>query len=765
MNESAENELIPVYILFNDHLNLSDFNDINYDTPKKERRRIVIERLKTFADNFQRDVRQYLNLKLYERHIEFYEILWINNTIRLKANTQVINKLAADFKSIQMVCFDPVFPEELLLDNQQSRPPFNDAVPFVNRTFAPPQAGLTLINANDCWALGNTGEGVLTANVDNGFEWRHQDVVHQVWQNLGEDINSNGKTIIIDSSLSSTYDPGDLNGDDDDGNGKVDDLIGWDFTGGNYNIVVASHGTSTLGIVIGDGTMGTQTGVAPGARCIILRNSDTESNQWAAFQYAVEMGAEVITSSLSWKWYFTPKPDYSAMRLVTDMSLAAGVIHTNSTSNRGNLDTVPNNISTAGNCPPPWLHPDQTLIGNLSGVIGVGNVEASTDLIVESSPWGPSYWGNWHLWGEYNHTIDSSHKDYPYSRTPPIEPDSMGLLKPDVTAPGNGTTSITTIGGYGIFSGTSGATPHVCGTIALMLSVNPEMLPADIDKVLELTSVEKGDPGKDCRYGTGRIDALAATTSPKFTLEGIAGGSNMFINNTLIPNDTARELAGLKISTDVNPQVGSLKSIKFAMTTSADSNHILAFDLYWDVDENGLINCCDIKLKSIPFTTVYLEFDTLKFKFLEAKRTLILAARTTNLASGQTINFEIIDTNQVAAYYNTKPFSTNFPFCTGIGVNDPSIQTLNYSLSQNYPNPFNPSTIISYTVGRKDLVTIKVYDVLGREITTLVNNIKKAGNYQVEFDTNDYPGISSGIYYYKMTSGEFTDIKKMILLK
>lgn len=765
MNNSADNELIPVYILFNDHMTLNDFDDIGYDTPKKERRRIVIERLQNFAGNYQRDVKQFLDQKLVDRGIDFYEVLWINNTIRLNATTVVINDLATDYNNVQMVCYDPVFPEEMLLDEQLSHPPFNNAIQETDISSPIPQPGLTLINADDCWALGNTGEGVLTGNADNGFQWRHQDLVHQMWQNLGEDANNNGYTIIINSGLSSTWDAGDLNGIDDDGNGKIDDLIGWDFTTNNYNITSSSHGTSTMGIVVGDGTMGTQTGVAPDAKGIPLRNSSGETQQWAAFQYAVLMGAEVITSSLSWKWYFSPRPNYSAMRLITDMSLAAGTIHSNSTSNDGNSVGIPNNISTAGNCPPPWLHPEQTLVGNVSGVVGVGNVYASSDLIVSSSPYGPSYWGNWAMWGTYTYPIDPNHSDYPYSRVAPVEPDSMGLLKPDVSAPGNGTTSTSTSGGYSSFSGTSGATPHVCGTIALMLSNNPEMLPSDISKVLELTSVEKGAPGKDNRYGAGRIDALAATTSPKFTLEGIAGGSNMFINNTITPSDTARELVGLKISTNVNPKVGSLKFLQFGMLTTATSSHITSFDLYWDVDNSGLVSTGDIKLKSLPFTTGPLTFDTLKFKFLDNVRTVILTARTTAAASGQTLTLNITDTNKVIAYYTTRPFSTNFPFVTVSGVGNTSTQTLTYALSQNYPNPFNPTTIIGYTVAKNSFVSIKVYDVLGKEVATLMNKQKDAGNYQVEFDTQDHPGISSGIYYYKMTAGEFSDIKKMILLK
>ncbi|MFZ2322491.1 MAG: family 10 glycosylhydrolase [Ignavibacteriaceae bacterium] len=85
-----------------------------------------------------------------------------------------------------------------------------------------------------------------------------------------------------------------------------------------------------------------------------------------------------------------------------------------------------------------------------------------------------------------------------------------------------------------------------------------------------------------------------------------------------------------------------------------------------------------------------------------------------------------------------------------------------FILSQNYPNPFNPATKIKYTIPKTDLVKIKIYDVLGKEIATLVNEEKSAGNYEIEFSGK---GLSSGIYFYKIEAGEFVNVKKMILLK
>ncbi|MCW8817154.1 MAG: T9SS type A sorting domain-containing protein, partial [Ignavibacteriaceae bacterium] len=93
-----------------------------------------------------------------------------------------------------------------------------------------------------------------------------------------------------------------------------------------------------------------------------------------------------------------------------------------------------------------------------------------------------------------------------------------------------------------------------------------------------------------------------------------------------------------------------------------------------------------------------------------------------------------------------------------------------FSLGQNYPNPFNPSTTIKYSIPtviasgttQSQLVTLKVYDVLGNEVVTLVNEEKLAGTYEVEFSAQNLP---SGIYFYKLQSGNFVEMKKMVLLK
>ena len=85
-----------------------------------------------------------------------------------------------------------------------------------------------------------------------------------------------------------------------------------------------------------------------------------------------------------------------------------------------------------------------------------------------------------------------------------------------------------------------------------------------------------------------------------------------------------------------------------------------------------------------------------------------------------------------------------------------------FVLEHNYPNPFNPSTSIQYAVSNRQFVSLKVYDLLGNEVATLVNEEKPAGEYEIEFNAESLP---SGIYFYQLNAGNYIDTKKMVLLK
>ena len=93
---------------------------------------------------------------------------------------------------------------------------------------------------------------------------------------------------------------------------------------------------------------------------------------------------------------------------------------------------------------------------------------------------------------------------------------------------------------------------------------------------------------------------------------------------------------------------------------------------------------------------------------------------------------------------------------------DESGNKFNYILSQNYPNPFNPSTKIKYSIANGSQVEIVIFDILGKEITKIVNEYKNAGSYEVSFNASEIP---SGIYYYRLKAGSYSSIKKLVVLK
>ena len=95
-------------------------------------------------------------------------------------------------------------------------------------------------------------------------------------------------------------------------------------------------------------------------------------------------------------------------------------------------------------------------------------------------------------------------------------------------------------------------------------------------------------------------------------------------------------------------------------------------------------------------------------------------------------------------------------------VNDEETAVNDFSLEQNYPNPFNPSTRINYQIAKDDFVTLKLYDIIGNEIATLVNNQQPAGKYSVDFNAANLP---SGVYLYRLQTGDFVQTRKMTLVK
>jgi photosystem II stability/assembly factor-like uncharacterized protein len=131
-------------------------------------------------------------------------------------------------------------------------------------------------------------------------------------------------------------------------------------------------------------------------------------------------------------------------------------------------------------------------------------------------------------------------------------------------------------------------------------------------------------------------------------------------------------------------------------------------------------------------------------------------------------NFGWLLSNTISTGSNTRIFRTTNGGLGGIVVSadeiSGDIMPNGFILEQNYPNPFNPATIINFSIPEMDYVSIKIYDVLGNEVETLVDEEKPAGNYEIEFTINNLQ-LTSGVYFYQIRVGSYIETKRMVLLK
>ncbi|MAE72075.1 MAG: hypothetical protein CME06_16605 [Gemmatimonadetes bacterium] len=465
---APEDEPISINLRMHAQLDLSALSPYLEAMRKTERRMVAIRAAKDLASNTQAPLLEQLSLWVPDGAVFSIRTSWGVNEINVTALPRVARALAhrSDLAHLGL----NVERDESILADVES-----DEYGRMNRGGDDALSNLDMIDAPEAWAMGFEGQGVVIANIDTGTDRHHSDYASRIWENPGE-IASNAT--------------------DDDGNGYIDDLWGWDFDGDDNDpgYEESSHGTHTAGILVGDGTAGTITGVAPRGTMLVLRSCNSEFDARSAYEYALANGADIISSSCSYK--FPDCPDYAAFRQLSELTAAGGLFHTNSIGNlRGqNGYAVPYNISAPANAPAAFIHPDQTLVGSTAGVHGCGAVDSAGELKHYSAE-GPAE----HEAGSPSCGPQYYYDDYPY------DPE-MGLIKPDYVAP----TDVTTTrpgGGYTYsFGGTSAATPHSGGVAAVILSAIPDATPAQLSEAMQMTAVDRGPAGKDNDYGAGILD-------------------------------------------------------------------------------------------------------------------------------------------------------------------------------------------------------------------------------------------------------------------
>ena len=451
-------ELVSVSIVLKSQINSAKLHSrAEKHLDKSARREFVIDELKEFSLKTQADVLSYLQAEEKSGKVSGISSLWIVNAISCDASKDVIYKLSSH-PDVAIIGYDKQIQ---LLEN-------DDMMDIKAQQTRGLGHHIISVNADDVWNQGFTGKNVIVAVLDSGTNIYHKDLRNRLWT----------------------------------GEKDGQEIHGWNFatkeTAGDSDIHDEfGHGTHCAGIVCGDGTLGTNSGVAPDALLMTVKvvgraGTGSVQQMLSGVQFAVENGANILSMSLGFKNNQLKEGEKEIIRSTFDNVLGAGVIVCAAAGNDGTSSGVPDNVDYPAACPSPWSHPDQTLKGGLSSVVCVG----ADDLIGQSSQ-GPSTWEG------------TSYNDYPYNGGA-----SMGLIRPDISAPGNLVMSANynDIDAYKLMSGTSQATPCVAGVMALMLEKNPNLTPAQICEIIETTAANKPE-SKNNVVGSGRIDALAAIKS------------------------------------------------------------------------------------------------------------------------------------------------------------------------------------------------------------------------------------------------------------
>ncbi|NIU17184.1 MAG: hypothetical protein GWN76_25065, partial [candidate division Zixibacteria bacterium] len=180
--------MINAYLVLEDRLSYEDLRTRTYDLTRKERQREVVRILKNHAARTQTNVRAFLESAQSQNMAENINIIWAINVIAFRATPSVIYDLAEGYGEIEKIFYDAQYSEEELVDDNGITKRNEETGAYVSPTFSP-QPGLTLINAPQVWAQGDSGQGIIVANIDTGTDWTHPDLANNIWNNLGEDAD------------------------------------------------------------------------------------------------------------------------------------------------------------------------------------------------------------------------------------------------------------------------------------------------------------------------------------------------------------------------------------------------------------------------------------------------------------------------------------------------------------------------------------------------------------------------------------------------
>ncbi len=512
LSDAKPGDIVHMVVFMAEQPDRAKLEDMVRGLPRNARSEVVWNEIDNLARRTQGDLLDFIDKMDENGNVERYNTLRICNGILLWATPEVIE--AVSYRDdIAWIHGDYLKP---LADW--------DPTPVALDELDEYTWSVDLLGAPMLWDFGWTGEGVLVAVIDGGVDYNHADLADHLWDG-GEDFPNHGYNFADDND-----DPMDTNG----------------------------HGTHVSGIICGDGTGGIQTGIAPDATlmCLKVQTSTAvegyEATMWAAMDMCIEQGVDVMNMSLGMLHIWEPAD--SAWRANFEIMDIAGIASCVAAGNEGASFAPPTSIRVPATCPSPWRSPFEVEEGTRGGVIAVGATNEE-DLMYYNSSRGPVTWQD-----------IPDFLDYLYDE------EHVGLIRPDVSAPGFNITSLDLDSGYVAYSGTSMASPSVAGTIALMLSLAPELTTIQIDSLLQTTAIDYGDSGKDNDYGSGRIDPLAVMMACPNNWGDVVGTVRNANTDAIIPNVAVNLVLTLEAGLDTFVVVAdSMGEFTFPMPSGTHS--------------------------------------------------------------------------------------------------------------------------------------------------------------------------------------------------
>jgi minor extracellular serine protease Vpr len=379
-----------------------------------------------------------------------------------------------------------------------------------------------------------------------------------------------------------------------------------------------------------------------------------------------------------------------------------------------------------------------------------------------------------------------------------IGPSRDNRVKPDIVAPGEVivaalSSDLTQVpqewilqgGKHQKMQGTSMAAPHVTGVIALLLQKNPQLNYDDVVNILKTTALKDNFTGTQPGniFGYGKLDAYEAFLS--VTGGGGGGGGQITILQEGFDNVFPGNGWEVKsLNQNYTWQQGNLQDQGFNLIDPSSLYSAVCPWIDQDQDEQLITPSFSLGSGSASiefyagYSTNWLTSATLNLRIsTDNGATWVNLWSADNDGQNWMWRKKTVDLSDYSNKSNLKLSwqyignDGDFAGVDGIKLNgfqfvtstdDLNVLPQSFAVHQNFPNPFNPSTTIRYQLPEQSEVTLKIMDILGNEVSTLVNEVKPAGNYEFTLNAS---GLSSGVYFYRLNAGSFTSVRKMTLLK